>query len=166
MLPRFCRRAKSWGHSPSSPSPLPAPAALCPPVLMAPSSPGTAAVVTRVLHTPKTDFQAFIVNSSSYIPSRDGASPDQQPWLKHSPCRCTPREHSLKHGQTYVSIYVCLCAHTHTHTHTRVFSTVTAKTSPLMLTPGCCQGFRSVFWTMQKVLKSCYSNCKNCFYGG
>lgn len=86
-------------------------------------------------------------------------SPDQQPQLKHSPCRCTPREYSLKHGQMYVNMYVRL----RTHTHTRVFSTVAAKTSPLTLTSGCCQGFQSVFWTMEKVLKSPYSNCKIVF---
>lgn len=121
VLPRFCRGAKSWGHSPPSPSPLPALAALHPPMPTAPPSPGIAAAVTQVLHTPKPNFQAFTANSSSYISSRDSVRPDQQPQLKHSPCRCTPREYSLKRDQMYMSIYVHWCTLSHTHAHTYVF---------------------------------------------
>lgn len=158
-LPRFCRGAKSWGHSPPSPSPLPALAALRPPMPTAPPSPGIAAAVTHVLHTPKTNFQAFTANSSSYISSRDSGRPDQQPLLKHSPCRCTPREYSLKRDQMYMSIYVHQCTRSHTYTRVCFFHCNSQNFSPKAdsrLPP-------SMFWTTEKVLKSSYSNCKIVF---
>lgn len=102
---------------------------------------------------PKTNFQAFPASSSSYISSRGGASPEQRPGLKRSPCRCAP-------GGRSWSVAPCPRERACPSALTRAFSTVPAKTSPLTPTPGCCQGFQSVFQTMEKVLKSPYSDCK------
>jgi len=133
LLPRFLHQTLPQHHSlnhlhlcsarcPSHPAPDPQDLWWLPVLATATSVPHS--------HTP---FWVFYNHLQPLHLQQRCASPQQQPQLRLLPCRCVLRDYSLKHSAICEHTYMHVCSRTH------FFSTLTAKTSPLTLTPGCCQ---------------------------